>query len=79
VVEHVLGDTRSNFTSWTSDLDTAEAFATKGGTDGVVLTKTFPVNSLEQLPGNLQEIMGESEFLAPGPVSGASVTPVPFR
>jgi hypothetical protein len=75
-VDHVLGDTRSEFTSWTSDLDVAEGFATRQSGSGVILSKTFSQGMLIPSPGNLLGI-GESEFLVPGPVKGANVMRVP--
>lgn len=78
MLEHSLGNTASNFTSWTSDYDTAVGFGTNGGTtNGVVLTNTFAPGAAIPVAPNVEAIMGEYEFLVPGPVSGASVTGVP--
>ncbi len=78
MLEHSLGNTASNFTSWTSDYETAVGFGTNGGTtNGVVLTNTFSPGAAIPVAPNVEAIMGENEFLVPGPVSGASVTGVP--
>ena len=77
LVEHVLGDTRSPFTSWTTDLEVAEKFATEGyTTSGVVLSKSVPNSSIVPIPENLRDFMDESEMPVNGPVAGAQVTPV---
>ena len=76
-LEHSLGNTESNFTSWTSEYSTAVQFATnKGTTSGVVLTKTFPRGFAIPAAPSIEEIMMESEHLVPGRVTGAAVTPV---
>ncbi len=72
ITEHVAGNTRSNFTSWTDAQDLALKF-TAG--DGVV-------HSIVVRPGNTQFIevvsplnqYGMREWLAKGVVRGASVT-----
>jgi hypothetical protein len=78
MLEHSLGNTASNFTSWTSDYDVALQYATnQGTTSGVVLTYTFgPGAAIPALP-SVEAIMGESEFLVPGPVTGAFANGVP--
>ena len=78
MLEHSLGNTASNFTSWTSDYDVALQYATnQGATSGVILTSTFaPGAAISALP-SVEVIMGESEFLVLDPVSGAIVTGVP--
>ena len=69
-----LGDTASNFTSWTSDYETAHQFATNSGTEsGVVLTRSFARGAATPAATNVQEMMGESEYL----VSGGTVTTIP--
>ena len=76
-LEHSLGNTESNFTSWTSEHSTAVQFATnKGMTSGVVLTKTFPRGFAIPAAPSIEEIMMESEHLVPSRVTGAAVTPV---
>jgi hypothetical protein len=78
MLEHSLGNTASNFTSWTTDYDVALKFATnKGTTNGAILTNTFAPGAAIQASPGVEAIMGESEFLVPGPVSGASVRGVP--
>ncbi|MGB9330141.1 MAG: RHS repeat-associated core domain-containing protein [Steroidobacteraceae bacterium] len=77
-VEHSLGNTASNFTSWTTDYDVAVQYATsQGTTNGVVLTYTFGPGAAFPTLSSIEAIMGESEFLVPGPVSGAIATGVP--
>jgi RHS repeat-associated protein len=77
-VEHSLGNTASNFTSWTSDYDTALKFATNGGTtNGAVLTNTFAPGVAVPVAPNIEELMMESEHLVTGPTSGALVTLIP--
>lgn len=78
MVEHSLGDTASNFRSWTSDYDVALRFETNAGTtNGAVLTNTFATGMAVQIQPYIEAIMGESEFLVPGSVSGTSITGVP--
>jgi RHS repeat-associated protein len=77
IVDHALGNTRSAFTSWTSDYEVAQKYATLGSDSGVILTKTFQPGSGIPLPGNMENFLMDSEYLIRGPVSGASVTPVP--
>jgi RHS repeat-associated protein len=76
VLEHVLGNTESEFTSWTTDFGVAEGFATRESGSGAILTTTAPRSTIIQSPGNAAGF-GESEFLLRGPVTGAQVTPVP--
>ncbi|WP_177176971.1 RHS repeat-associated core domain-containing protein [Faunimonas pinastri] len=77
IAEHVFGgNTASEYTSWTTDFSVAEGFATKESGSGVVIWKTFPSNSVIASPGNAAA-MGESEFLVPGPVTGADTMRVP--
>jgi hypothetical protein len=69
-LEHNMGDTRSVYTSWTTD----PALATeRAGPGGVVLQQTFPASRLVTSP----DLFGEGEVLVTGPVRGASVTPIP--
>jgi alpha-D-ribose 1-methylphosphonate 5-triphosphate synthase subunit PhnG len=75
-VDHVLGNTESKFTSWTSDLSTAESFAANQSGKGVMLSKSFSSGSLTVSPGNAAGF-GEAESLIRGTVSGATVTRVP--
>ncbi len=75
-LQHVLGNTASEFTSLTSDLGVAEGFATQQSGSGVVLSNTFSRSFLIPSPGNAQGL-GESEFLVPGPVTGSGITRVP--
>jgi RHS repeat-associated protein len=78
MLEHSLGNTASNFTSWTSDPEVALQYATnRGTTSGVVLTNRFAQGTAIPVAPNIEAIMGESEYLVPGPTSGASVTKAP--
>jgi hypothetical protein len=78
MLEHSLGNTASNFTSWTSDYDVALKYATNQGTaSGVVLTLTFAPGAAIPIAASVEAIMGESEFLVAGPISGATMTGVP--
>jgi hypothetical protein len=69
-LEHNMGDTRSIYTSWTTDPALA---AERAGPGGVVLQQTFPAFRLVTSP----DLFGEGEVLVTGPVRGASVTPIP--
>jgi hypothetical protein len=74
---HSLGDTKSVFTSWTTDVNIARGFATNGGKEaGALLTNTVPRTSTVSVPANVQMMMGESEVLMQGTVRGANVIPV---
>lgn len=75
-LEHVLGNTKSEFTSWTTDYGVAERFATRESGAGAILTTTVPRSVPITSPGNAAGL-GESEFLLRGRVTGAQVTPVP--
>jgi hypothetical protein len=78
MLEHSLGNTASNFTSWTSDYEVALKYGTNsGGTTGVVLTNTFTQGTATAVAPNVEAIMGESEYLITGPTSGATVSRVP--
>jgi RHS repeat-associated protein len=76
LLEHVLGNTESEYTSWSSDYEVAQKFGTRESGSGVVLTKTVPRSTAIESPGNALGF-GESEYLIPGPVSDAQVTRVP--
>jgi hypothetical protein len=74
---HSLNDTKSVFTSWTTDVYVALGFATSNGTEaGVLLTVTVPTTSTFSVPANIQAVMNEAEVLLKGTVSGATVNPV---
>jgi hypothetical protein len=76
--EHSAGNTLSNFTSWTSDYDTAFNFATNGETtNGVILTNTFAPGVAVPVAPEIEAWMMESEYLVTGRTSGAGVTLVP--
>jgi hypothetical protein len=78
MLEHSLGNTASNFTSWTSDYATALKFATNGGTaNGAILTNTFAPGVAVPVAPNIEKLMMESELLVTGPTSGAAVTRIP--
>jgi RHS repeat-associated protein len=74
---HSLGDTKSAFTSWTTDINIARGFATNGGKEaGALLTKVVSKDSTVSVPANVQIMMGEAEVLIQGTVRGANVIPV---
>ncbi len=75
-LEHVLGNTDSEFTSWTSDFGLAEQYATQQSGTGIVLEQTFPKSSVTSIPASTTTF-GESESLVRGCVSGCSVIKVP--
>ena len=66
--EHNAGDTRSEFTSWTTDRSTAESFSYPGG---VVLS--VPKASVANRVFGSPDLYDEFEILIRGPVSGARV------
>lgn len=69
---HTAGDNMSIWTSWTADPSMARHFATEGGnSNGVILKREFNRKSLV-IP-KLTGLMGETEYLVPGVVTGASV------
>jgi RHS repeat-associated protein len=76
VFDHNLGDTETEFTSWTSDPGTARAFATRGGGPGIVLETQASPSDIYLSPDEF----GESEYLLKGPVLNATPTSVtPWR
>jgi hypothetical protein len=76
-LDHSLGNTNSPFTSWTSNYEVAQDFASVGGSQpGVILTRTFAPGEAMQVAPNVEEMMQESEYLVRGRVSGATVTGV---
>jgi len=69
--EHVMGNTASNFTSWTKDIKVAEGFAGKGGIILQVDVSQIPnrvFNSYEWSP-----FWWEMEVTIEGPVHGARI------
>ncbi|MER5391880.1 putative T7SS-secreted protein [Saccharopolyspora sp. NPDC002686] len=71
---HNGGDTRSEFTSWTTDLDgVARDAADDGNGPGVVL-RIPNADAPGYTRVESQDIYGESEVLVRGPVSGAEVS-----
>jgi RHS repeat-associated protein len=64
--KHNQWDTRSEFTSWTTNRQIAEMAA---GKDGVVLEKQIPRSAMIKSP----DIFAENEVLLKGPVEGAKV------
>lgn len=73
--DHTSGDNYSIWTSWSSDKSVANYFAsgTMGVEKGVILEKKFLKSIL--IRSNLSAIMQESEWLVPGVVTGAKVSP----
>lgn len=65
---HNAFDTRSIFTSWTTDYQTAVRFGLADGPGGVVLRQSVPRSSLTLSPDKYLEF----EVLRTGPVSGAT-------
>lgn len=73
---HNEGETAtSGMTSWTESYDAARRHAQRRG-DGTVLTHDFDPEELIPSPNRWMDQDG-IEHLYPGPVSGATVTPVP--
>jgi hypothetical protein len=69
-LKHQIGDTASEFTSWTTSHRQARQFATQGGADGIVITTKIPKSRTTTGPLNL----GEDEVLVKGVVTGAKQT-----
>jgi RHS repeat-associated protein len=65
---HNAFDTRSIFTSWTTDYSTAVRFGLADGPGGAVLRQTVPRSSLIMSPDKYLEF----EVLRSGPISGAT-------
>ena len=72
---HVVGDTRSIFTSWTYDPYVAMDYARRGGSGGVILFKNIEPSRIVPAPDPFKE--GDHEVLVRGVVTGAKVIPVP--
>ncbi|MBN2249391.1 MAG: hypothetical protein JW682_03515 [Campylobacterales bacterium] len=66
-MEPEKGDTKSQFTSWTTDRNTAKRFS---GRDGVILESKFTKEQQITSPDNYRE----SEVLIQGTVKDAKVT-----
>jgi len=78
LLDHSLGNTESEFTSWTSDYEVALFRATNNGErSGVILTNTFPNGAAIQASESVEAVMQESEFLVRGRIVGASPKRVP--
>ena len=75
IVEHLMGNNNSQYTSWTTDLEEAYGYATRNGeTSGVVLTKTVPSSSMIPATSGGLQIMRSTEVLLKGPITDAIVT-----
>ena len=72
--QHNFGDTKSQYTSWTTDLTVAreKASDTSLGGHGLILQKDFSEQELVVSP----DYFGESEVLIRGIIVGATVTKV---
>lgn len=85
-LEHIHGNTRSGYTSWTSNIMVAWEFATHsssmGRCNGIILVTTLNTQLMEgkeviptaSLPEG--DLYGEDEYLIFGPVYGCMVVPV---
>ena len=67
--QHNMGDTRSIYTSWSTERWVAEDRALENAKRGVVLEKKFKISELETSP----DFSAESEKLVVGDVSDAKV------
>jgi RHS repeat-associated protein len=66
-LEHNMGDTRSEFTSWTTNLEVANGFA------GNAVVLRVPATSVQSQVVRSADNFGEAEVLLRGPVRGAEV------
>lgn len=64
---HNLGNNKSIFTSWTTNIWLANSFACHKGKGGVILTKQFHISRL--VPST--DVFQQGEWLVPGIVKGA--------
>jgi RHS repeat-associated protein len=73
--DHTSGDNYSIWTSWSSDKNVANYFSggPMGVDRGVILEKKFLKSLI--IRSNLSVLMQEGEWLVPGVVTGANVTP----
>jgi RHS repeat-associated protein len=69
-LRHQMGDTASEYTSWTTSHRTARQHASQGDATGIVITTKVPVSRTTRPPLNL----GEDEVLIRGTVTGAKRT-----
>jgi hypothetical protein len=73
-LQHNLGNTKSEYTSWTINPWVAYVFATgKYNTSGIILVKQFNISELTVSPDKFQQ----GEVLIKGTVTGAVPVPVP--
>ncbi len=70
VEEHNLGDTRSEFTSWTTDPEVAKGMSYPGG-----VVMRVPQSSVAGRLLQSPDLFDESEVLIRGPVTGAELIP----
>jgi RHS repeat-associated protein len=68
VYEHVMGDTQSNYTSWTTNIEVAEEFA---GSDGTILTVNTADIPNTTIPTYEWSPFNEFEILIEGIINGA--------
>ncbi len=64
---HNMGDNKSVFTSWTTNIWVANSFACRKGSGGIILVKQFHITQLVPSTGNFQQ----GEWLVSGIVVGA--------
>lgn len=64
---HNLGDNKSVFTSWTTNIWIANSFASRKGKGGIILTKQFHISRLVPSADSFQQ----GEWLVSGIVKGA--------
>ena len=70
VAEHNMGDTRSSFTSWTTDLEVAKGISYPGGVV-IRIPESSVTGRLVQSP----DLLDEFEVLIRGPVTGVERVP----
>jgi RHS repeat-associated protein len=76
--EHNVGNTKSNYTSWTTDVEVAKNYSLRPDGGGVVLQTNVPVSSTVPSPSlksvNLKQspgvVVNEREVLLKGPIKG---------
>lgn len=82
-VEHNLGNTNSNFTSWTTNPEVAKNYALRTSGEGVIMQAEVPISQTVASPSVKDVILkqgggmvNESEVLVKGKFSGATTTPI---
>lgn len=82
-VEHNLGNTNSDFTSWTTNPEVAKNFALRTSGEGIIMEAQVPSSQMVTSPSIKDVVLkqgggivNESEVLMKGTISGANVTPI---